>query len=145
MADSVELAERLMAHLGDELVALVAGIGVVEGELLDAAASWCAIGGSRTWYVRHSSLVWMRGLSDRSAPRASWPRLAQLSFASPLRHLADAREAVVVHGRDGTLINGGITRIGRDFVELRDARGSVVVPLDYVASVSKGGRSPSTS
>ena len=140
------LAARLMAHVGGEIHATVVGVGVIDGELSDSTATWCEIAGARTWYVPHSSIVMVRGMRSDAARASTWPHLARLSFASPLRHLAEGREQAIVHMRDGTRSEGFIAEVGVDYVEmLLLNRSKVVLTMAHVASASKGGISPAAN
>ena len=134
----VTLASRLMASVGDELGLDVDGVGALTGTLERVASGWCLVrGGAQDWVVPLDAVVAVRGASDRSVPEVAWSAVSRLGLGSALRRLADAGERCVVRLRDGRVVDGAVSRVGSDFVEVRTGeRGrSVLVPFAAIGAV----------
>ena len=116
----VDLAGRLHASAGRQLTVAVSGVGPVEARLARSGAGWCLLEvGRQEWIVPLSAVGWIRGLADRAEPPEVRPVTSRLGLSSALRGVADSRSVAVLHGRDGSLTRGVLSRVGADFVEVR--------------------------
>jgi hypothetical protein len=140
----VEMASRVHASVGAQVVLGLVGVGTVEGLLVRAGADWCLVqtGNEREWVVRVAAVRSARGLSPRAVSEAARPVVGRLGFGSVLRGMAEAKAPLVVHHLDGSQTRGRLGRIGADFAEVipsaedRDRAGEpVVLPFAQVAGV----------
>jgi len=116
---AVRLVERLMASLGCELLLEVAGVGRVRGVLERATREWILVHApGQDWIVPISALLSVEGAGERALPEVAWRVGTRLGLGSALRRLADAEERCVLRHRDGSVHDGVIARVGRDFIEL---------------------------
>ena len=138
----VDLAGRLTASVGGDLVLDVTGVGPVAGRLARVAAGWCLLErAGHAWVVPLDAVAAVTGASERAVPEVARPAVARLGLGSALRRLADAGEHVLVHRRDGGRHELVPTRVGADFVEGRGPDGRpVLVAFGAVAAVQ--GASP---
>lgn len=134
----VTLASRLMASVGREVVAEVAGVGRLAGMLERVAAEWLLLRvAGQDWVVTLTAVRSVTGASERAVPEVAWSPLARLGRASVLRRLAEAGERCVLHDLDGGRVDGVPRRVGADFVEVavgEDAR-VVLVAFATLAAV----------
>ena len=134
----VTLAGRLMASLGGDVVAGIAGVGTVSGRLERVADGWALLAsGDQDWIVVLEAVSTMEGVSVRAIPEVAWSPLARLGLQAALRRLAEAGERCVVHLRDGGRYDGTVRRVGRDFCELvtGEERRTVLVSFGALAAV----------
>jgi hypothetical protein len=139
----VTLAARLMASVGREVAADVAGVGTVTGVLERVATGWLVLrGAGQDWVVRQAALTAVRGASDRAVPVVAWPVAARLGLGSALRRLADAEERCVFHGTHGGRHEGVPQRVGGDFVEVAvgEPVRLVLLPFATLAAVQSHDR-----
>lgn len=116
---SVPLAARLMAAVGDDITLHVTGVGALSGRLDRVAAGWCLLAGpAQDWIVRLPAVAAVDGASDRAVPEVAWSPVARLGLGSALRRLSDAGERCVVHRLDGSRHDGVVRRVGADFAEV---------------------------
>lgn len=138
---SVALADRLRAAPGERLRVWLAGGGVVEGEVVDAAAQWLLLSdGPRQVLVPAHAVAGVGGAPSIAAPPAGVVE-RRLSLGHVLRALARDRVAVVVLA-DGYELTGRLERVGADHVDvapsLEGARGVRAVPFTALRAVRSG-------
>jgi hypothetical protein len=145
----VELAARLHAATGHELVLVVAGVGQLRTRVLRVGEGWLlAHDGAHEWIVRTSALSHVRGLPDRAVDLPHRPVTARLGLGSALRSVAGDRVTVVLHRMDGASVRAQVRRVGADFVELWVSEHAEswkagedghleVVPFAWVAALSR--------
>lgn len=136
----VTIASRLMASVGRELTLDVLGPGVVTGVLDRVADGWCLVtttsASGADWILRVAALARVVGASERAVPEVAWSPLTKLSLGSALRRLSESGERCLVHLVDGVRHEGTLRRVGRDFVELLEPAGRVVlVPFASIGGV----------
>jgi hypothetical protein len=133
----VSLASRLMASVDTELIVDVLGVGPVAGRLERVADGWCLVtGAAQDWVVVASAIAAVHGAAERSVPEVAWSPVARLGLGSALRRLADSGQRCVLHLRDGSVRDGVLRRVGRDFVEVRTGSDRVLlVAFDALAAV----------
>jgi hypothetical protein len=139
---AVTLASRLMASVDTELTLDLVGAGPVSGLLQRVGPDWCLVHGTaQDWVVRLAAVRAVEGGSPRSVPEVAWSPVSRLGLASALRRVADSGQPCRVHGTDGTVRDGVLTRVGADFVEATTGEGrTVLLALAAVAAVqSRGG------
>lgn len=119
---AVTLASRLMASLGRQVVLTVLGVGPVRGELQRVGSGWALLhGAGGDWVVLLGAVASVQGASSRSVPEVAWSPLTRLGPGSALRRLSEAGERCLVHTRDGTRLDGRVSRVGADFAEVEVA------------------------
>lgn len=132
----VTLAGRLLASVGTEVAVDVLGLGWLAGRLERAAAGWLHLTrADRDWVVPYAAVRAVGGASPRAVPEVAWSPLARLGWASFLRRLSAARTPCALFRSDGGRLDGVLTRIGADFVELR-SRETVLVPTSAIVAVA---------
>ncbi len=135
---AVTLASRFMASLDDPVVVHVAGVGPVAGTVERVADGWVLLhGAAQDWAVPLGAVQSVTGLSPRSVPEVAWPRVASLGLGAFLRRLAEEEQPCVLHLRAGGRHEGTLTRVGADFVELREGQDGgrrCLVPLGALAA-----------
>jgi hypothetical protein len=133
----VSLASRLMASIDSEVMLDVTGIGPVSGVLQRVGPDWCLVHGtSQDWVVRLAAVAAVDGASARAVPEVAWSPVARLGLGSALRRLADTGQSCRLHATDGTVRDGVLTRVGRDFVEVVTGRERLVLlAIDATAAV----------
>lgn len=133
----VTLAGRLMASVDASLTLDLLGVGPVSGLLQRVGPDWCLLHGSaQDWVVPMAAVAAVDGASERAVPEVAWSPLARLGLGSALRRLADTGQPCRVHATDGTVRDGVLGRVGRDFVEAVTGRDrTVLLPLATVAGV----------
>jgi hypothetical protein len=138
---AVTLAGRLMASLDLPVVLDLLGVGPVAGTLQRVGPDWCLVHGpAADWVVPLAAVVAVDGASERSVPEVAWSPVARLGLGSALRRLADTGQPCRVHATDGTLRDGVLARVGRDFVEAVTGRDRpVLLPLAAVAGIQSRG------
>jgi hypothetical protein len=115
----VDLASRLHASAGTQVVLRILGAGQLDATLRRLGVDWClAESGSQEWLVRFAAITSLRGLSSRALGEQARSVAARLGFGSALRGIADERAAVVLHRVDGSPIRGRVRRVGADFLEI---------------------------
>jgi hypothetical protein len=143
----VDLAARLHASTGAQLVVGVLGVGALDGTLLRVGTGWCLLEvDGREWVVALPALGSVRGLVARGVGPSGRPVTARLGLGSALRGLAETRAEMLLHRTDGGTIRGRLGRVGRDFVEVLGdpeaaggPRGQVeAVPFSAVAALRRG-------
>lgn len=133
----VSLASRLMASVDTELILDILGVGPVAGRLKRVADGWCLVtGAAQDWIVVAAAIAAAHGPAERSVPEVAWSPVARLGLGSALRRLADSGQRCVLHLRDGSVRDGVLRRVGRDFVEVRTGSDQVLlVAFDALAAV----------
>ena len=92
-------------------------------------------GAAQDWVVRLAAVTGVEGTSERSVPEVAWSPVSRLGIGSALRRLADAG-APCLHGVDGSIRDGRLSRVGSDFVEAEVGEGRVVLlASDAIAAV----------
>jgi hypothetical protein len=135
----VDLAARLHASTGAPLRLEVLGLGALDGSLASAGDGWCLLDvAGQDWLVPLAAVVSLRGLAAGGVADAARPVTTRLGLGSVLRGIAEDRDEVVLHRRDGQVVRGVLGRIGRDFVELGAPGGVGVVPFEAVAALRRG-------
>ncbi|MCW2815109.1 MAG: hypothetical protein JWN84_2564 [Nocardioides sp.] len=116
---TVPLAARLMATVGQDVMLHVSGVGALHGRLERVAQGWCLLAApGQDWIVRLAAVAAVDGAADRAVPEVAWSPVARLGLGSALRRLADAGERCVVLRLDGGRHDGVVRRVGADFVEV---------------------------
>jgi hypothetical protein len=135
----VTLAGRLMASVGGEVSLGVRGVGVLRGTLERVATGWLLLqaGPGQDWIVSEAAVGTVVGASERAVPVVAWEAVARLGIGSALRRLADSGERCVLHLVDGTRHEGGLRRVGADFVEVDDAGRLTLVSFSSLAAVQR--------
>lgn len=133
---AVTLGARLLGSLGAAVRLRLEGGLAVEGALVRAGEDWAVVEGRFTWLVPAAAITRAEGLGARAVADEARTVLARLSLASALRRLAGERTPCLVHLRDGGRVEGPLTRVGADFLELAGPRG-VLVPLAALAAVQE--------
>lgn len=136
----VDLGSRLHATVGHRVQVVAAGVGALDGLLTRVGDGWLLVAsGSREWVVPTPAVTSYRGLSARVLPAEGRPMTARLGLPSALRGVASAREELVLHRCDGTVLRGVVERVGADFAEVRvaDAGGLETLPLTALAAVRR--------
>jgi hypothetical protein len=136
----VGLAARLAGSLGGRVWLDVQGVGGLDGVLHRTGDGWLVLETGRgAWVVLLPAVRRARGLSDAAVDAGARPLTARLGIASALRGLAETRLECVLHATDGQVTRAVLGRVGRDFVEVRPADGSVeVVPFAAIAALRAG-------
>ncbi len=125
---SVTLAARLAATVGDPVTLDVAGVGAVAGTLERVAAGWCLVSAhAQDWVVRLDAVTSVHGASARAVPEVAWSPVARLGLGSALRRLAETGERCVLRLTDGAAHTGQVSRVGADFAEVTTESGRVVL------------------
>lgn len=135
---TVSLAGRLMAGVGEELTLELAGVGPITGVLTRVAKGWCLLQGrGQDWVVRLGAVYAAYGASMRAVPEIAWPASARLGLGAALRRLAEAAEPCAIYRTDGCRHDGIVTRVGADFIEVDAgaARRKVLVAIERLAAV----------
>lgn len=149
----IDLAERFAASIGTTLRLRVAGVGPLEGVLVESAREWCvlaahgdAAGRAHQTLVRHAAMLTVTGLGQRAEPVQ--PGLQRrLDLAQALRALSRDRAVVRVTDVSGGTTIGTIDRVGRDHLDLGThpqdvprragaVRASTVLPFSALATLS---------
>jgi len=79
-----------------------------------------------------------RGLSERAVGVSARRVTARLGLGSFLRGVAESREPVLVHRRDGASHRGAVRRVGADFLELSGHDGTVdLLPFGHLAALRR--------
>lgn len=136
---AVTLASRLHASVGRVLALHVDGVGRVEGTLARVGSGWCLVEGrGQEWIVCLAAVTAVEGASDRSVPDVALSPVTRLGIGTALRRLADAGERCVVRGRDGTVHDVVVRRVGADFVEVATGeRRTLILAVDAIAAVQR--------
>jgi hypothetical protein len=142
----VDLAARLHASTGGSVRVDVTGLGTLDGRVLRTGDGWCLLEvAGREWIVVLAAVTALRGLRDGGVVAGARPLTARLGLGSALRGVAEGGSEVVLHRRDGTVLRGGLGRVGADFVELwpgadpgETAGAVVVLPFVAVAGLRSG-------
>lgn len=132
----VTLVGRLLGSIGSDTVLRLQGGLTVRGRLARATEGFVIVDGVATWLVPVGAVLTASGLSARSVTEEARTVLARLGLASALRRLAEERATCVVHLRDGSRVEGGVLRVGADFVEVAGSRAEVVA-LAALAAVQE--------
>lgn len=115
----VDLASRLHASVGRQVLLRLVGVGQVEATLRRLGADWClADAGAQEWVVRFAAVTSARGLSSRALAVPARSVAARLGFGAAMRRIADDRATVVVHRMEGPPSRGLVHRVGADFLEV---------------------------
>ena len=143
------VAERLGGSLGRRVGVHVAGVGRVDGRLVEVADEWLLLaadphgardtggaGGTRAAEVlvglsAVQSVADLAPTSDPASDPASAPagrRRVRLGLGVALRAIARDRAPVVVHLAGGGTVEGTLERVGADFVELTEHPAGEVRP-----------------
>lgn len=134
---SVELASRVIAQKGaDVVLALVTG-DTVRGAVADAAAQWVLLaqGGRQVLVPRHA-IAAVHGLGVRS--RAATEVERRLSLGHALRALSRDRARVVIRTR-GPELSGVVGAVGADYVDIGTGEEAAVsVPFEAIVTVRQG-------
>jgi hypothetical protein len=135
----VDLVSRLHASAGREVrVGTVAGLDL-RGRLTRTGADWLLLedGAGGASFVRLSCVTIVVGLAPGSVPDAARPLDTRLSLRSVLRGLAEEEQACALHLQGERTVHGLLSRVGADFVELRQAEAGdmATIPLTAVAVV----------
>jgi hypothetical protein len=135
----VDLVSRLHASTGRDLVVHLAGGEVLSGRL-DRVGVGVAVlvGRGSRWLWRPVAAVRITGLSERSGVPAATGVAARVRVTALLREVAGTGARVVISLLDGTRVEGGLVRVGVDFVELDHGGRVSVVPLGSLAAVRVG-------
>jgi len=138
---AVTLASRLMASVDTEVTLDLLGPGAVSGLLQRVGPDWCLLhGAAQDWVVRLAAVLAVDSASPRSVPEVAWSPVSRLGLGSALRRVADSGQSCRLHGTDGTVRDGVLTRVGADFVEVATGEGrTVLVALASVAAVQSRG------
>ncbi|MFT4261858.1 MAG: hypothetical protein QM572_00610 [Nocardioides sp.] len=132
----VTLAARLMAETGRELTLDVEGVGALTGVVERVGAGWLLLATAASeWIVRHAAVAGVRGVGERAVPEVAWPVTARLRLGSAVRRLADDQRRCLFHLRGGERLEGVPTRVGQDFVEVREPQRLSLVPFAALAAV----------
>ena len=118
----IALLDRLIAHLGAELIVGAAGGEVVRGRLDDVATEWLLLDEppGRTVLVPTASCLWIGGLT-RSATVSSEHSLARrVGLVSALRTLATHRVPLQLQLIDGSVLTATIDRAYADHIDLAE-------------------------
>jgi hypothetical protein len=93
----------------------------------------------RAWFVPVAEVVMVAGLVARSVPEQARPLESRLSLRSVLRRLSEERQPCAIHLAAGRVLHGVLTRVGADFVEVRETESAdrVVVPLGAIAALQE--------
>lgn len=139
----VPLAGRLHASSGREVRVALSDDLELRGRLVRAGHDWFVVEQAQTaWFVHVPAVRLVTGLDPHSVPEEARPLSARLSLRSVLRRLAEERRECALHLHGGRVVQGGLARVGADFVELRTGEPPdlVVVPLASVVVVRDSGR-----
>jgi hypothetical protein len=140
----VELASRLHASLGREVVVAVRAVGDLPGRVGRVGPGWLLLeddAAVSVWVVRTAEVLAVSGLSERALPEAARPVTARVGLGSVLARLASARVPVRLHHLDGRVRTGLLRRVGADFAELQPVeadevrRQPLAVPFSGLAAV----------
>lgn len=132
----VDLEARLHAAVGRRLTVRHRGGGRVDGVLDQVGRGWFSLGvGSRSWLLLTPSVLTVAGLGERALVEEARPVSARLGPAAPLRDLAERRIPCLLLLRDGTRLEGRLTRVGADFVDAEVAGTTEAVPFEALAAV----------
>lgn len=133
----VGLANRLMASVDAQVTLDLVGMGPVRGVLQRVGPDWCLVhGATQDWVIRLAAVASVDGASARAVPEIAWSPVARLGLGSALRRLADTGQPCRLHATDGTMRDGVLTRVGRDFVEVvTSADRAVLLALGVLAAV----------
>jgi hypothetical protein len=145
---TLTLLDRLSAQLGERVQVGVAGVGALDGLVLDVAAQWLLLeeSGGRQAFVPTAPLLWLDGIGRRSAPPAGAALSRRFGLGAALRGLARQRSVVRLHLLDGLQLVGTLDRVGADHVDLAqhpadvprrvaEVRSVRVVPLTALALI----------
>lgn len=134
----VDLAARLHGAPGSRVRLVVDGIGRLDGRVARAGSDWLLLEADpHEWLLRFAALTEVRGLGERAVDERHRAATARLGLGSALRGVAEERDPVLVHRRDGTVLRGTPRRVGADFVELAEESGVVVLPFGALAGVRR--------
>lgn len=136
----VELGSRLHATVGHRMQVVASGVGPISGVLARTGRGWLLVtSGAQEWVVRTAAVTSYRGLSARVLPAHARPLTSALGLASALRSVAAAREDLVLHRCDGSVLRGVLERVGADFAEVRASDGGDVeiIPFPALAAVRR--------
>jgi hypothetical protein len=117
---AVSWASRLHASPGAQVDLRLRGGRRLSGRLARVGEDWLLLddAAGNAWVVRFAAVATAAGLSPRSVGDAARSVLTRLPLSSVLRHLGDARADCVLHLDDGATLEGGLGRVGADFVEV---------------------------
>lgn len=135
----VTLQSRLMASVGSHVRLEVVGLGALAGALVRVGSGWCRVtSGDVSWVVRIPAVTRVRGASTRSVPEVAWAVVDRLGHASVLRRLADEGRQVRFHLADGSSVEGSLSRVGADFVEVRSPAGVELLSAERIVAHREG-------
>jgi hypothetical protein len=135
----VDLAARLHASVERSVAVHVVGFGWLVAPLTRVGADWCLfVDGHQEWVVPFAAVSAARGLSERAVGVSARRVTARLGLGSFLRGVAESREPVLVHRRDGASHRGAVRRVGADFLELSGHDGTVdLLPFGHLAALRR--------
>jgi hypothetical protein len=133
----IELAARLHASAGRRVRVSTVDGWSFQGDLICAGTDWIVVDeGPRSWAVTMSSLVTVSGLGDAMLPTDARPISARLGVGSVLRRRAETGESGAIRVAGGRILQGSVTRVGSDFLELDlESREATVVPFRALVAV----------
>ncbi|MBC7374725.1 MAG: hypothetical protein H7323_12115 [Frankiales bacterium] len=143
----VELVDRLLPAVGQELVVHVLGPAMLRGRLLDAGRDWLLLDErGADVLVALAAVTGINGVGNRTRAPDSNAVAARLDLRWALRGLARSRTGVVLGLIDGDQVTGTVDRVGADHLDLAEhGRGEArraatvrqvrLVPLRSLASV----------
>jgi hypothetical protein len=119
---AVTVLDRLSAYRGHQVQVGVAGVGRIEGSLVDVAAEWLLI----EEQPGHPSLVparawiWLTGIGSMAAVQPASSMARRLGLTAALRGLAQQRRPVRVRLTEAAETTGTIDRVYADHVDLAE-------------------------
>jgi hypothetical protein len=148
----LRLVDRLQPQLdaaGRELRVGVIGHGAVRGALTGLGPDWIVLTSAPAteWLIPIGALAWIRDLPAQSA-EPGWEGTvgARLTLRVALRRVLRDRSRVVVATLDAGSVGGMLSRVGSDYIEMRESdprggmpapAGTVTVPLAAIAYVRR--------
>jgi hypothetical protein len=145
---AVAVVDRLAAYRGHRIQLGVAGVGRIEGRLLDVAAEWLLLEEQpgHPSLVPARSWIWLTGIGSVAAVQPTSSMARRLGLSSALRALAQQRRPVRVRLTEAAETTGTIDRVYADHFDLAehpadaprrpaDVRGVRLLPMRSVALV----------
>ena len=119
---AMTVLDRLAAYRGHPIQLGVAGVGRVEGRLVDVAAEWLLV----EEHPGHPSLVparswvWLTGVGSLTSVQPSSSMARRLGLTSALRAVAQQRRPVRVRTTEAAETTGTIDRVYADHFDLAE-------------------------